>query len=431
MDFARRIVVFILPAFTLLTGVGLAQLAAGQARPLRPDVVIALVAAVLGPLAAMLVLSTVYPRFDWILVATAAMLTAIGTTTLHSLSLMGGADGAFYQAIAIRHGYFVCAGFLALIAGTVLSRHLDQIRRYPYTLLAIAFMLTVATVIFGRTVNGARLWLAVGPVQFQPSEVARLLLAGFAAAYLYDRRHLVVAPWRVGSFDLPPAPYLLPLAGAVLAAVAVLVFQNDLGMAALVVLGTYALVASVLSSKSSLASAGAILMLAAVVSLTVAPRVRDRVAAWLEAWHDPAGRGFQFVQSEYVVAAGGVFGQSGPTLAGRVPEVQTDFILAGVATQWGLLGALAVLGLTSIMVCRCVAAALHATDGFRSLLALAIAALSGIQVLLICGGTLRVLPLTGLNLPLVSSGGTSMVATLFALGIVVGIGTSQTSQPRT
>ena len=181
------------------------------------------------------------------------MLTAIGTTTLHSLSLMGGADGAFYQAIAIRHGYFVCAGFLALIAGAVLSRHLDQIRRYPFTLLAIAFMLTVATVIFGRTVNGARLWLAVGPVQFQPSEVARLLLAGFAAAYLYDRRHLVVAPWRIGSFDLPPAPYLLPPAGAVLAAVAVLVFQNDLGMAALVVLGTYALVASVLSSKSSLA----------------------------------------------------------------------------------------------------------------------------------------------------------------------------------
>ena len=428
MDFARRTVVFILPAFTLLVGVGLAQLAAGQARPLRPDVVTALVAAAVGPLAAMLVLSTVDPRFDWILVATAAMLTAIGTTTLHSLSLIGGADGAFYQAIAIRHGYFVCAGFLALIAGTVLSRHLDQIRRYPFTLLAVAFMLTVATVIFGQTVNGARLWLAVGPVQFQPSEVARLLLAGFAAAYLYDRRHLVVAPWRVGSFDLPPAPYLLPLAGAVLAAVAVLVFQNDLGMAALVVLGTYALVASVLSSKSSLVPAGTTLMLAAVVSLTVAPRVRDRVAAWLESWHDPAGRGFQFVQSEYVVAAGGVFGQSGPTLAGRVPEVQTDFILAGVATQWGLLGALAVLGLTSIMVCRCVAAALHTADGFRSLLALAIAALSGIQVMLISGGTLRVLPLTGLNLPLVSSGGTSMVATLFALGIVVGIGTSQTNQ---
>ena len=172
------------------------------------------------------------------------MLTAIGTTTLHSLSLMEGADGAFYQAIAVRHGFFVGAGFLALIAGGVVSRHLDQIRSYPFTLLGIALVLTAATFVFGQTVNGARLWLRIGPVQFQPSEVARLLLAGFVAIYLYDHRHLVVAPWRVGSFDLPPAPYLLPLAGAVLAAVAVLVFQNDLGMAALVVLGAFASVAS-------------------------------------------------------------------------------------------------------------------------------------------------------------------------------------------
>jgi cell division protein FtsW (lipid II flippase) len=107
-----------------------------------------------------------------------------------------------------------------------------------------------------------------------------------------------------------------------------------------------------------------------------------------------------------------------------VPEVHTDFILVAVATQWGWVGAVAVLALAGILVCRCVAAALRAADGFRSLLALGIAALLGIQVLLICGGTLRVLPLTGLTLPLVSSGGTSMVATLFALGIVLGIGGS-------
>ena len=354
------------------------------------------------------------------------MLTAIGTTTLYSLSLIRGADGEFYEAVVIRHGFFVGAGFLALIAGVVLSRRLGQIRRYPFTLLGIALMLTVATVVFGRTVNGARLWLGIGPVQFQPSEFARLLLAGFVAIYLYDHRHLVAAPWRVGPLDLPPAPYLLPLVGAVLAAVAVLVFQNDLGMAALVVLGTYALVASVLNSKSSLVSAGAILAIAAVASYAVAPRVRDRVAAWLDPWHDPTGRGFQFVQSDYGFSAGGVFGQAGPTLAARVPEVQSDLILVGVATQWGWAGALAALALVSIMVCRCVSAALHAADGFRSVFALAVAALFGIQVLLICGGSLRVLPLTGLNLPLVSSGGTSMVASLFALGIVAGIGASQT-----
>jgi cell division protein FtsW (lipid II flippase) len=284
----------------------------------------------------------------------------------------------------------------------------------------------MATVIFGQTVNGARLWLAIGPVRFQPSEIARLLLAGFVVVYLYDRRHLVVAPWRVGSIDLPPAPYLLPVIGAVLVAVAVLVLQNDLGMAALVVLGTFALVAGVLSSKSSLGPPGGILIIAAAASLAVAPRVRNRVVAWLDSWQDPAGSGFQFVQAEYGLAAGGTLGLGSPTMAAGVPEVHSDFILTGIGSQWGWIGAMAVLGLASVIVCRCVAAALRAPDSFRSLLAFAVAALSGIQVLLICGGTLRVLPLTGLNLPLVSAGGTSMIATLFSLGVVVGIGPSRT-----
>ena len=425
---ALTIRLFLLPALTFIVGVGLAQLASGQSCPSRPDIVIALAAAAVGPMIAVALLIAVDPDFDWILVATAAMLTSIGTTTLYSLSLVQGADGEFYQAVVVRHGFFVSAGFLALIVGVIASRRLGEIRSYPFTLLGIALMLTVATVVFGQTVNGARLWIGIGRTQFQPSEVARLLLAGFVAIYLYDHRHLVVAPWRLGPLDLPPAPYLVPLVGAVLAAVAVLVFQNDLGMAALVVLGTYALVASVLNSKASVVPAGAMLVCAAVVAFVVAPRVRDRVAAWLEPWRDPTGRGFQFVQSDYGLAAGGVFGQPGATLAARVPEVHSDFILVGFATQWGWAGALALLVLVSILICRCVAAALHAADGFRSLFALAIAALFGIQVLLICGGTLRVLPLTGLNLPLVSSGGTSMVASLFALGIVAGIGASRTSR---
>jgi len=152
--------------------------------------------------------------------------------------------------------------------------------------------------------------------------------------------------------------------------------------------------------------------------------VRDRVAAWLEPWHDPVGRGFQFVQAEFGMAAGGILGHGDAVFAARVPEVHTDFILVAVASQWGWSGAVAVLALSGIIVCRCVAAALRATDGFRSLLALGVSALVGIQVILICAGTLRVLPLTGLTLPLVSSGGTSMIATLFALGIVAGIGHS-------
>jgi cell division protein FtsW (lipid II flippase) len=216
--------------------------------------------------------------------------------------------------------------------------------------------------------------------------------------------------------------------GAVLAAVAVLVFQNDLGMAALVVLGAYASIASVLRAKSSLGPAGGILILTAAASYVAAPRVRDRIVGWLEPWLDPVGRGFQFVQADYALAAGGLFGESSPIVPARVPEVHTDFILVAVASQWGLTGVVAVLALLCVIVCRCVSAALNATNGLRSLLAMAMATLIGVQVLLISGGTLRVLPLTGLTVPLVSFGGTSMVVTLFALGIVAGLGTSGVSE---
>jgi cell division protein FtsW (lipid II flippase) len=221
---------------------------------------------------------------------------------------------------------------------------------------------------------------------------------------------------------------LLPLASAVLAAVAVLVLQNDLGMAALVVLGAFASIAAVLSSRRALGAAGVILMIAAVTSYAATPRVRERVVGWLEPWDDPIGRGFQFVQADYGLSTGGLFGPRQPALAARVPEVHTDFILVGIATQWGLIAALAVLALLSILVCRCVSAALDGGGGFRSMLALAVAALIGIQTLLILGGTLRVLPLTGLTVPLVSFGGTSMIATMFALGVVAGIGSTPTRE---
>jgi cell division protein FtsW (lipid II flippase) len=427
-DITRRTLLFLLPALTLVVGVGLAELAAWHERALRLELIVALLTATVGPLVAMLLLNSVDPGFDSILVTAAAMLTAIGVATLYSLSLVHGADAAFYRVIAVRHAFVVGAGFLALIAGAIISRRLDEIRRYPFTLFGIALSLTATTIVFGQTVNGARLWLRIGPVQFQPSEVARLLLTGFIAVYLYDHRHLIAAPWRLGSFDLPPAPYLLPLVGAVLAAVAVLVFQNDLGMAALVVLGAYASIASVLRAKSSLGPAGGILILAAAASYVAAPRVRDRIVGWLEPWLDPVGRGFQFVQADYALAAGGLFGESSPIVPARVPEVHTDFILVAVASQWGLTGVVAVLALLCVIVCRCVSAALNATNGLRSLLALAMATLIGVQVLLISGGTLRVLPLTGLTVPLVSFGGTSMVVTLFALGIVAGLGTSGVSE---
>src|SRR5918998_1648795 len=211
LDITRTVTLYLLPPLTLVLGVGLAELSAGQDRIMGANEAVALTAAAVGPLIAVVVLGALNQGFDHTLVATSGMLTSVGTVTLFSLSLAQNANAAFYQSIVTRHSFFVCGGFLALVAGALLSHHLDRIRGFPFTLLVVALLLTLITMTFGETVNGARLWLRAGPVQFQPSEVARLLLVGFVAIYLYDRRHLVVAPWRVAALDLPAAPYLAPL----------------------------------------------------------------------------------------------------------------------------------------------------------------------------------------------------------------------------
>jgi cell division protein FtsW (lipid II flippase) len=249
----------------------------------------------------------------------------------------------------------------------------------------------------------------------------------FVAVYLYERRHLLTAPWNVRGLDLPPAPYLLPLAVAVVIAVSVLIFQNDLGMAALVVIGAGATVVSVVRSRAAVLIVILLLSGGLAGAYLAVPRVRDRVLGWLEPWQDPAGRGFQFVQADFSLAAGNLVGDGRAFSVGNVPEVHTDLVLIAVSSQFGVLIGAAVLALVAVLVCRCMIAGLRAGDGFRALVAIGLAVLIAIQVILITGGSLRVLPLTGLTFPLVSYGGTSMIVTQFALGIVLGIGASSRS----
>ena len=418
----RTALLLILPTVTLLVGVGIALLTGRGQWPAGDAWIVLLAALIMAPVVASITLRVIVPGFDLILVAVSAMLSCIGASTLFLLASTSGTGQPFYGTIAMRHGLFVVAGFVAMVIGAALAHRVDQIKMYPFTLLGLALLLTTVTVIFGETVNGARLWLRFGLIQFQPSEIARLLLAGFMASYLYERRHLVAGPWRVRTMDFPHAPYLLPLIGAVLSAVAILMLQNDLGMAALVVMGAFATVAGIVTSKSSIGAASTFLAIAAVSSFTASARVRDRVSGWLDPWRDPAGSGFQFVQADYSLASGGLLGYEGATPALSVPEIHTDFVLVGVASQFGWTGSLAVLVLAGILVSRCALKSLQAPDALRSLLAFSLTALIGIQLILITGGTLRVLPLTGLTFPLLSYGGTSMVATMFALGIVAGLG---------
>ena len=413
----------IVPAFALLVGTALSYSSQSGAMTPGWPVLGPVMAAGLAPVLTAVLLPLLAPGFDRVLLASAAMLTTIGTAALVNVSSSATSGDEFYASIVARHGSFVAGGFAFLLLGAVAARHLDRVRAYPLTLLALSLALTTATILRGEVVNGARLWLSVGPLRFQPSEIGRLLLALFVAVYLYERRHLVSSAWRVRSIDLPPAPYLIPLAAAILSAIAVLALQNDLGMAALIALGVAASVIGVGRSRLLSMTAAAFLVTAGIGSYVAVPRVRDRVAGWLDPWADPAGRGFQFVQSEYVFAAGSLAGGATGSPTRNVPEVHTDLILNAVGGHFGLLGSLGALAISGLLVCRCVLVGLRTRDGFRAMVAFTIAALLGVQIVLIVGGTTRVLPLTGLTFPLLSYGGTSMIVSLFAVGIELGIGT--------
>jgi cell division protein FtsW (lipid II flippase) len=422
-----RVAFIAAPAFTLAAGVTQTTLARGGGLPDSLIVRVALLAVMGAPVLASLALMLVDFRVDVPLIASAAMLTSIGTCSLFALSLAPGPNQSFFASALTRHGLFIGAGYLAMVVGMLLARRVDRISHYPYVMLVAALALVSVTGFVGETVNGARLWLALGPLRFQPAEVARPLLIGFFALYLYERRHLVASPWMVGSLDLPPAPYLFPLGAAVAMAALILAAQNDLGMAALIMLGAGMAVASALQSRTSTILGVAVLTVSAGGAFLTVSRVRDRVTGWLAPWQQPTGAGFQFVQADYSLASGGIAGAGRGVSAAHVPEVHTDFVLIGIANQFGFLVAVATLTLTCLVILRSFLVSMRAASGLDAFMAASLAMLLSVQVLLIVGGSLRVLPLTGLTLPLVSYGGTSLVVTLFSLGLIVGFGTKPIS----
>ena len=424
-----QVLLWALPSLALLVASAIAATLPGVSRLQFTDswLGVSMLAAAIAPLVAAVSLRFAAPGFDQLLFATTTTLMAVGSSTLLLLATTTDGARSFYTGIATRHGFFVAAGCAMLVAGALVSKRIEALARFPYILLLLAISITALTASAGVAVNGARLWLQFGGVRVQPSEAVRLLLAVFAAIFLYERRHLIAGPWRVGPFDLPPAPYLAPLALAVCGASGMLVLQNDLGMASLVGLGAFATFVAIAGAASSVLLVSVLMAAAVAAAYVTISRVQDRVAGWLNPWSDPALRGFQFIQADYAFAAGGIGGSSTVTPATSVPEIHTDFILAGVAAVFGASVALAVLALAGVLFCRCVLASLRCHDGLRALLVLSLTALIAIQVALIAGGTLRILPLTGLTFPFVSYGGSSMLATSFAVGVVLGIGSGSTS----
>jgi cell division protein FtsW (lipid II flippase) len=375
-------------------------------------------------LAAHIVARIAVPYADPYLLPMTALLTAVGVTMIYRLD----EDDAGRQALWVVIGVGVFA--FTLLA---LRRDFRVLESYKYLfgIASIALLLLPAVPGIGKTVNGARLWVDLGPVQFQPGEFAKICLIVFLAGYLRDKRE-VLAQGRLK--DLGP---LLVIWGA---AMLVLVQTRDLG-SALLYFGIFLGMLYVATGRLLYVAGGLALFVGgAAVVYNVVSHVRDRVTIWLEPWTDTpvlcAQTGelalrqdcgsFQLVKSLYSIANGG-FGGTGlgrgtfATTSGDpiIPYLNTDFIYSALAQELGLIGACGLLLVYMLFVTRGMRISLLAQDGFSKLLAAGLTFGFALQTFIIVGGVLRVIPLTGITLPFVSYGGSSVVANFVLLALLM------------
>ena len=302
------------------------------------------------------------------------------------------------------------------------------LRRYKYTWAAVGVGLLLLTFVLGSEINGSRLTLQFGPISGQPSELLKVILVVFLAGYLSENRALLVEQdTRVGPLRLPPLPYLAPMVAMWAIALGIVVVQRDLG-AALLFFGVFLALVYVATGRVSLVVIGLILfVLGSLLMAQLFDHVRVRFDLWLDPFADPLGAGYQVVQALHAFARGGLvgvgLGAGLPEVGGRlpIPEIHTDFPLAALGEELGIVGVLAILGLFLVVVERGLRIGAAAADDFRSLLAIGLALVVGIQAFIIAAGNLKVLPLTGVTLPFISYGGSSLLANALIVGLLLAL----------
>jgi cell division protein FtsW (lipid II flippase) len=297
-------------------------------------------------------------------------------------------------------------------------RDLDGVK-YVLGIGAVLLLALPAVPGLGEEVNGARLWVHLGSIQFQPGEFAKLLLVVFLAGYLRDNRELLAA-------RIPSPKHFGPLLLIWGAAMLVLFQTGDLGGALLLFSIFLAMLYAATGRWIYVAGGLGLFALGAWALYEVVPRVAERVTIWLHPWDDPTGGGYQLVQSFYALSGGGVFGAGlgrgvlvAPGGATYIPFLGTDFIYSAIVQELGLAGGVAIILLYLVVVWRGLKIAVLADDGFSKLLATGLTAALGLQTFIIVGGGTGLIPLTGITLPFVSYGGSSLLANMLAVGLLL------------
>ena len=348
--------------------------------------------------------------------ALAVLVSAIGLAMVARLS----PDLAQKQTV-----WLVFSLVLAMLLGPLLNRF-RVLAAYKYIWILCAIVLFFALALFGQEVNGARLWIRLGPVQFEPVEVIKLLVVFFMASYLAETAEIIARtkPWSLRA----NAKYLGPLFLGWGVSMLILVFERDLGMATLL-LATFVAMLYVATRRIDLvAGATAIFGLAALWAATHYSYVERRIAVWHDPFKDPLGAGYQAVQSLFSLANGGLFGAGyGHGRPDYIPDVATDYVYAAFGEEWGAIGSIALLVVFLAIVVRALRVARRQPDLYAKLLATGLAVVFGFQIVIIVGGVLRMFPLTGITLPFVSYGGSSLVTNFILVALVWAISSERRS----
>jgi cell division protein FtsW (lipid II flippase) len=366
-----------------------------------------------GFLAAWLVTRKVARRADPVLLPAAALLSAMGFAVIWRLK----------PDLAVEQVTWLAVGLLAFVATLVLVRDDRMLDAYTYTIGLAGLILLLLPIVpgVGRVINGARLWVAVGPLSFQPAEFGKVLIVIFLASYLSAKRELLASG--AGRFGLPRVKDLGPLLIAWAASLAVLFLEKDLG-ASLLFFAVFVVMLWVASGRPGYLVLGFVMFaVGAWVGYLAFTHVQLRVDYWLNAL-DPQnvyelGYG-QLAQGQFALASGGLvgtgLGQGSPTL---IPYAATDFIFAAIGEELGLLGTAAILLVFLTLIGRSLRVAVERTDAFGTLLATGLTTIVAVQTFVIVGGVTRLIPLTGITLPFVSYGGSSLVANFVILALLI------------
>jgi peptidoglycan glycosyltransferase len=356
------------------------------------------------------------PYADPIILPVVALLTGVGLAVVTRLDVK----------LAATQVVWVFVGVAALVVTLVAVPSLERLARYKYTLMLGGIVLLLLPMVpgLGREVNGAKLWVHLGTFTFQPSELAKIVIVLALAAYLADNRDMLsISVRKFLGIGIPSMRHLGPLLAMWAVSLVILVALKDLG-SSLLFFGIFLVMVYVATGRSAYVILGLILFaIGAYGAFLMFGHVQVRVDIWLHPFADASGKGYQLVQSLFSLAAGGLFGDGiGRGLPTRIPFVVTDFVYAAIGEELGLLGGVALLVGYLAIVYRGLAIAARSRSDMAQLTAVGLATALGLQVFVIVGGVSGLIPLTGITLPFVSYGGSSILANFILVALLLRAG---------